>query len=72
MAMPSLSYPFPSAPTVLKSRTVCERIGQFASNHKGLDEDDCEAIKFHARELLRDILSNCARIEKGADNGTTR
>lgn len=39
---------------------ACERIGQFASNHKGLDEDDCEAIKLHARELLRDVLSNCA------------
>ena len=30
------------------------------SNHKGVDEDDCEAIKFHARELMQDILSYCA------------
>lgn len=36
-----------------------ERLGQFATNHKGLPEEDCEAVLFYARKLIRDMEEHC-------------
>lgn len=36
-----------------------ERVSEFASNHKGLPEDECEAVLFCARELIREIDQHC-------------
>ena len=38
---------------------ACERIAGFASNHKGLPEADCEAVLFHALDLIRNLQTNC-------------
>ena len=35
------------------------RVSEFASDHKGLPEDECEAVLFCARELIRDIEQHC-------------
>lgn len=36
-----------------------ERVSEFASDHKGLPEAECEAVLFCARELIRDLESHC-------------
>ena len=36
-----------------------ERVSEFVSNHKGLPEDECEAVLFCARELIREIEQHC-------------
>jgi hypothetical protein len=36
-----------------------ERILNFATDHKGLPEDDCEAVLFYARKLISDIEEHC-------------
>ena len=36
-----------------------ERVSEFASSHKGLPEDECEAVLFCARELIREIEQHC-------------
>ena len=37
----------------------CERIAVFNSNHKGMPEADCEAVLFHALDLIRDVQTTC-------------
>ena len=39
-------------------RTI-ERLSQFAANHKGLPEDDCEAVLVYSRKLISDIEEYC-------------
>ena len=34
-------------------------MSEFASNHEGLPEDECEAVVFCARELIGDIEQHC-------------
>lgn len=36
-----------------------ERLSVFAANHKGLPEDDCEAVWFHTLELIQEIEQHC-------------
>ena len=36
-----------------------ERVSAFASDHKGLPEDQCEAVLFCARELIQDLEQFC-------------
>jgi hypothetical protein len=36
-----------------------EKVSEFASHHKGLPEDECEAALFCAHELIRDLESYC-------------
>jgi hypothetical protein len=38
-----------------------ERLSQFAINHKGMLEDDCEAVLFHARKLISDLQEHCSQ-----------
>jgi hypothetical protein len=38
-----------------------ERLSQFAINHKGMLEDDCEAVLFHAHQLISDLEVHCAQ-----------
>ena len=35
------------------------RVIVFDSNHRGLPEDDCEAVLFYAYELIRQIEQHC-------------
>ena len=37
-----------------------EKVSEFASNHKGLPGQECEAVLFCARELIWDLESHCA------------
>ena len=39
---------------------VCERMNAFNSNHGGLPEADCEAVLFHALDLIRNVQRSCA------------
>ena len=36
-----------------------EGVSRFASDHKGLPEEDCEAVLFYARELIREMEAHC-------------
>jgi hypothetical protein len=36
-----------------------ERLNTYAINHKGLLENDCEAVLFHARKLISDLKEHC-------------
>ena len=36
-----------------------ERVSEFVSQHKGLREEECEAILYCARELIRDLEAHC-------------
>ena len=38
-----------------------ERLSQFAINHKGMLEDDFEAVLFHAHKLISDLEGHCAQ-----------
>jgi hypothetical protein len=38
-----------------------EHLSQFAINHKGMLEDDCEAVLFHARKLISDLEEHCSQ-----------
>lgn len=48
-------------PTLLIQELIrtFERVSEFASDHKGLPEAECEAVLFCARELIRDLESHC-------------
>ena len=37
-----------------------ERLIEFAFNKHGLSEDDCEAVLFYSRELIREIEKLCS------------
>jgi hypothetical protein len=37
-----------------------ERLIGFATNYNGLPEDDCEAVLFYSRELIREVEMLCA------------
>ena len=37
-----------------------EKVSEFASDHNGLPERECEAVLFCARELIWDLESHCA------------
>jgi hypothetical protein len=45
-----------------------EGVSEFASDHKGLPEEECEAVLFCARELIRDLESHCAERHHQHDN----
>jgi len=48
-----------STPLVRELIRAFEEVNQFASHYKGLPEDECEAVLFCARELIRDLESHC-------------
>lgn len=36
-----------------------EKVSEFVSHHKGLREEECEAVLYCAHELIRDLEAHC-------------
>ena len=49
-----------------------EKVSEFASDHNGLPEQECEAVLFCARELIRDLESHCAERNHQHDESQKR
>jgi hypothetical protein len=50
----------PATLLVQELRCAFERVSDFASHHKGLREEECEAVLSCAYELIRALESHCA------------
>ena len=48
-----------SAVLVQELLRAFEGVSELASHYKGLREEECEAVLFCARELIRDLESHC-------------
>jgi len=57
-----------STPLVQELIHAFERVSEFASDHKGLPEGECEAVLWCARELIRDLESHCVERRHQHDN----
>ena len=44
---------------VLELIRAFEKVSEFASDHNGLPDEECEAVLFCARELIRDLEAYC-------------
>ena len=44
---------------VQELRHAFERVREFALHHKGLREEECEAVLSCAHELIRDLEAHC-------------
>ena len=49
----------PATLLVQELRRAFERVSEFAAHHKGLREEECEAVLACAYELIRDLESHC-------------
>ena len=55
-------------PLVQQLIRAVEQVKEFASNHRGLPEDECEAVLFYVHELLDDIEKHCVERDHKHDS----
>jgi hypothetical protein len=47
---------------------ACEKVIRVSSDNNGLSQEDCDAVLFYARELIREIKPSCTENHETSKN----